>query len=668
MMGFMSIAPGRRKWSREALWLLLLLIASAVGSQAQGRIWDWGANTAGQLGNGTTTSANVPGLVVNTNGIGALGRILTAATGDLNYTLALRNDGTVFAWGDNTYGQLGTGTTTASLFPVSVVGPGGVGFLTGITQLAETRGSSIALRSDGTVWAWGNNYYGQVGNGTTTTNAPYAVTTPTQVSGLTGITKIATFPEAYYILALGSNGTVWAWGDNTWGQLGDGTTTARSAPVQVSGLSGITQILAGSNTTGASSYALKSDGTVWAWGDNNYGQLGNGTTTNSHTPTQVSGLTSITALSASGNGFALALRNDGTVWAWGYNANGQLGNNTTTNSLTPTQVKGSGGTGYLIGITAIQAGVGFSLALTSSGTVWAWGDNTYGELGNSTTNNSYTPVLVSGLTGTLQIGVLSGSGQALRNDGTVWMWGNNASDQLGYGALSNSEVPVQVSGLTHAISLISSPNQQYGLIVTGYQLVWQDQTSGDTLQWLMSGSTRLASSEVRPGIPAAWKIVGTGDFNSGGYDDVLWQNTSTGEIGYWQMDGGTYVQYVQIAAPGFLSTAWRVAGAGNLSSSSGSPPNILLQNTSTGEIGYWSAAFGGQILYTQIAAPGAVATVWHIEATPDVNGDGEADFVFQNVMTGEVGYWLVDDGQKVSYTQLEPPGFVPTAWRIGGAL
>ena len=184
-----------------------------------------------------------------------------------------------------------------------------------VLQMAAGFSHTLALKEDGTVWAWGKNEYGQCGNGTTSSTSLL-----TQVVGLTNVVYIS---AAYdYSLALKSDGTVWAWGYNCNGQLGDGSTTDRTTPVQVSGLTGITAIAGGS----FHSLALKSDGTVWAWGNNVMGQLGNSSFLFSKTtPGQVSGLTGITAI-AGGSLHSLALKSDGTVWAWGYNSNGRFDN------------------------------------------------------------------------------------------------------------------------------------------------------------------------------------------------------------------------------------------------------------------------------------------------------------------------------------------------------
>ena len=201
-----------------------------------------------------------------------------------------------------------------------------------------------------------------------------------------------------HTLAICNNGTVNAYGQNLWGQLGNGTYNSSGVPVPVTGLTGIIAVDACGFPDvyygGLHSLALKNDGTVWAWGSNINGQLGNGTNTNSNVPVQVSGLSGITAIAGGHNGsFSLALKNNGTVWAWGDNSTGQLGNGTTTNSNVPVQVNG------LTGVVGIAGGGWHALAVKSDGTVWAWGNNIYGQLGNGTTYDSYIPVQVSSLTG-----------------------------------------------------------------------------------------------------------------------------------------------------------------------------------------------------------------------------------------------------------------------------
>ncbi len=278
-------------------------------------------------------------------------------------------------------------------------------------------GHELALKNDGTVWAWGDNNLGQLGDGTTTNRY-----TPVQVLGLSGVTAIA---AGYgHSLALKNDGTVWAWGYNSNGQLGDGTTTNRYTPVQVTGLSGVTAIAVGRSH----SLALKNDGTVWAWGYNYRGQLGDGTTTNRYTPVQVLGLSGVTAIAA-GEMHSLALKNDGTVWAWGYNGFNQLGDNSYTDSTTPVQVTVSSTT-KLSGVIAISAGRNFSLALKNDGKVWGWGDKSYNQLGNVAYGNRAE---FTGITDMTAIASGYSDSLALKNDGTLWTWGGgNTLTQVSY--------------------------------------------------------------------------------------------------------------------------------------------------------------------------------------------------------------------------------------------
>ena len=349
---------------------------------------------------------------------------------------------------------MGNGTTTDSDTPVAV------NTLSGLTAIAGGDYHSLALRSDGTVWTWGENVYGELGNDTLSGSE-----TPVQVLGsggsgyLTGVVAIAGI--GFHSLALRSDGTVWAWGDNGYGQLGDGTTTNSETPVQVLGaggsgyLTGIVAIAGGMYH----SLALRNDGTVWTWGYNYYSAP-----TNSNTPVQVLGaggsgfLTGIVAI-AGGSVHSLAVKSDGTVWAWGYNEYGQLGNGTLTTSGTPVQVLGPGGSGYLTGMVAIAGAVYHSLALRSDGTVWAWGNNAYGELGNGTFTESETPVQVGGLSGVVAIAGGDYHSLALTPPGTTKLAQTISFTQAAPGTASyNSTFPVaaqSTSGLTVTLSMDS---------------------------------------------------------------------------------------------------------------------------------------------------------------------------------------------------------------------
>jgi RHS repeat-associated protein len=286
---------------------------------------------------------------------------------------------------------------------------------------------------------------------------------------------------ADHTVALGSGGTVWDWGYNNDGQLGNNSTTTSKVPIEVSGLTGMTMVAAG--RTGYHTLALKSDGTVWAWGLNTDGQLGNNSTTTSKVPVQVTGLTGATAIVA-GADHSLTLRSDGTVWAWGYNSSGQLGNNSTTTSKVPVEVSG------LSGITQIAAGASHSLALRSDGTVWAWGANTDGQLGNKSTTGSKVPVETSSLVAGA-IGSGDNHSLALASAGSFWAWGYDTDGQLGNNSTTNSTSPVQSMGVSSvgATYAYNGDGLRMTKTVNGAAepFVWD--TSGTMPQMLVDGTT-----------------------------------------------------------------------------------------------------------------------------------------------------------------------------------
>ena len=364
----------------------------------------------------------------------------------------------VYSWGRGPLGT--TGGVATSAVPARVVG------LSGVRAVVGGNGNGYALRADGTVWAWGDNYLGQLGNGWT--NKGYGGSTvPVPVIGLTGVTAIAA--GGGYAYALRSDGTVWAWGANWNGQLGNGTLDHANAPVKVSGLTDVVAIAG--NRLHANGYALRADGTVWAWGIG-WGALGNGTYDDgSRVPVQVSGLTGVTAISGGALG-GYAVRNDGTVWAWGNNGVGQLGNgqecvpDEACVAAAPVQVSG------LTGVTAVAGGWENGYAVRNDGTAWAWGVNIHGQLGNGQDcGQNYcvtrTPVPVT-TSGAKRVASHDYGGYVLRTDGTVWSWGVNWSGSLGTTAVpvdTDAKSPVKVQGLPAGVSAISSGSD------TGYALV-----------------------------------------------------------------------------------------------------------------------------------------------------------------------------------------------------
>ena len=331
-----------------------------------------------------------------------------SVAGGFRHSAMIKPDGTVWTWGGSAFGQLGNGSTTAGALPAQVAG------LAGFTAVATGEAHTVALRQDGTVWVWGYNFYGQLGDGTTLNR-----TTPVQVPGLNGVTAIfATYSRTF---AVRQDGTVWAWGDNRFGQLGDGTTLNRTTPVQVPGLNNVTSIAGGELHT----VVLRQDGTVWTSGRNSDGQLGYAPNCfDCSTLRQVPTLNGMTAVAA-GERHSVALRQDGTVWAWGHNDYGQLGDGTITSRSSPVQAANLGN------VTAIVSGWRHTGALRNDGTVWSWGYNDFGELGDGTIIKRYTPVQVAGLDGVTAIFAGFYHRMALRQNGTLWAWGNNGNYQLG---------------------------------------------------------------------------------------------------------------------------------------------------------------------------------------------------------------------------------------------
>ncbi|GGT18047.1 hypothetical protein GCM10014713_08560 [Streptomyces purpureus] len=353
-------------------------------------VYSWGPNGAGQLGNGTTTERLNPGPVLNL----ARADVKSIAAGGLDantaFAVTLLKNGTVKSWGKNAYGQLGNGTTNDQTVPASVVG------LTGVEAVAAGRHHALALK-DGRVLAWGRNDVGQLGNGNFGTGTPEVTAkSPVDVQSLENVTAIAAGAE--YSLALRADGTVWAWGSNVWGTLGNGksgkdTPAApnHNTPQQVPGLTGITDIAAGA----WHALALTKDHTVKAWGYNSSGQIGNdafSSTVPVSTPTDVKDFGRAVALAAGGH-HTLALLDNGTVKAWGANASEQLGERqdqppAPTFRTTPVLVKG------LTSVKELAAGYATSLAVLEDGSVVAWGSNSNGQLGDGTKTNSRTPVMV----------------------------------------------------------------------------------------------------------------------------------------------------------------------------------------------------------------------------------------------------------------------------------
>ena len=329
-----------------------------------GKLWAWGDNHAGQIGNNSYTDQSYPALIP---GIPKLGSV---AAGD-SHSLCIDLDGCVWSWGAGNNGQLGNGGVASKLVPTKIDAFGPPSYSRAVAVAAGYI-FSIALDSNRNVWTWGHNNYGQIGDDTNTQR-----NSPVQVAGIDHIVAIA---AGYgHALALRDDGTVWGWGANGSGQLGDGTTIDRKTPVQVVGLNDVVALDAGDDHT----VALKADGTVWTWGDNNYGVLGT-SLNNIYTPLQVQGIDPVMAVAA-GHHHIIALARDGTIYTWGCNDSGQLGDGTQVSRNARTRVSN------LSEIVSIDAGNYTTFAIDRWGSIWATGYSDGGVLGNDSSSDVFTP-------------------------------------------------------------------------------------------------------------------------------------------------------------------------------------------------------------------------------------------------------------------------------------
>lgn len=396
----------------------------SVGSQPGGQVCEV------QGGSGSL-EADISDIVVD-----CVSRWKMVATGSF-FTLGIKSDGSLWAWGRNSNGQLGDGTTVDRPKPVRV----GENF----AFVAAGISSSLGIKADGTLWGWGSNFAGTLGDGTKTDRH-----TPVLIGS--GYTFVDTLSAQ--TLALKTDGTLWTWGTNTFG-LGDGTTTSALSP-----------ILLGSEYSAAAvgsgfCVAVKTDGTLWSWGYNSTGQLGDGTTTNRSIPLQIG--TSFTSVSA-GPSHTVALQADGTLWAFGQNYSGQLGDGTSSSRKSPVQI----GAGF----TAASTGETFTIAVKGDGSLWSWGSDGSGQLAQGIGGVwRYAPAQVA--TGFASIAAGASHAAGIKADGTLWLWGGAA---LGDGALSQTSLPLQV-GAGYAV-VAAGDDHSAGVRLDGTLWAWGSNRSG----------------------------------------------------------------------------------------------------------------------------------------------------------------------------------------------
>jgi alpha-tubulin suppressor-like RCC1 family protein len=589
-----------------------------------GTLWAWGSNFNGQLGDGTYNDHENPVQI----GVDDTWRNIAAGT---SHTLGLKADGSLWAWGDNTYGQLGNGTNTSSLVPIQIPGTW--------SSVSANNTFSLALKADGSLWAWGYNAYGQLGDGSNTNK-----NSPVQIAG----TWSAVVCGGFHTLALKADGSLWAWGYNSDGQLGNGTNTSANSPMQVAG--NWTSIVAGAYH----SLALQADGSLWTWGQNTYGQLGIGNNTNSNIPVPVAGTWSGIA---AGSNYSFALKANGGLWSFGYNAHGELGDGTNTNKSIPVQIAGNwlvanAGAGQSIGQksdgtlwawgrndygqfgngnwnnsnvptqTSIQlqewikviGGANHTLAIKSDGTLWAWGSNWHGELGDGTGIDSYTPVLVAGSWLDVSAGEYHSLG--IKTDGTLWAWGYNNNGQLGDGTNNSTNVPVQIGTDHDWVRVSAGGGHSMALKADGSLWSWGRNYDGQ----VGDSSNTDRNSPVQ--LTGLWRTIVAGTYHSLGLrdDGTLWawgQNYYHGQLGNgsntnynYPVQSGVDNSWVDITS-GYAHSmglkangtiwAWGYNGYGQLGDNTYMDKNSPIQ---VGVDNNWTAVSGGDIHCMALKANG----------------------------------------------------------------
>ncbi|AYM95859.1 IPTL-CTERM sorting domain-containing protein [Acidovorax sp. 1608163] len=537
-----------------------------------GAVWCWGHNASGQLGDGSTTHRTTPVAV------GSLGAGVAAVTAGEFFSCALTTAAAVQCWGSNYHGQLGDGSTTDRVTPATVSGlgsgiaavvagsfhacaltqAGGVqcwgsaggqlgdgtvlrretpvavhGLGSGVAAVAAGRLHTCALTTAGAMQCWGSNGMGQLGDGSTSNR-----TTPVAVNGM-GSGVVAIGANQYQSCAVSAAGAAQCWGVNDFGQLGDGSTTDRASPVAVTGLgAGVAAIAVG----GFHACALTTVGSLQCWGAN-AGQLGDGSHTNRATPVVVSVLGSRAVAIAGGGLHTCGWSEGGAAQCWGRNVEGQLGDGSTTDRTLPVAVSGLGS-----GVAAVRGGDAHTCAVTKAGAAQCWGRNNYGQLGNGSTADSALPVAVIGLgSGVVAIAVGRNHTCALTTAGAVQCWGRNYPGQLGDGTTTDSAVPVAVTGLGSGVVAIAAGGAYTcALTVAGAVQCWGENSMGQLGHSGATSTTPVGVSGLGSGATAITAGFEHACALTAGGVAQCWGNNATGQLG----DGSTTRSNTPVAVSG----------------------------------------------------------------------------------------------------------------------
>ncbi|MBN2495420.1 MAG: hypothetical protein JXR96_12570 [Deltaproteobacteria bacterium] len=443
----------------DVSWLPPNMVAVSAGHwfscalSSGGAVWCWGYNQSGQLGDDSQENRFEPVSVA-----GLSSGIVAIETG-FAHACALRDTGAVECWGDNEFGQLGNGFIVDSHIPVAVAGLG-----ESAVSISAEGNHSCAIMDSGDTKCWGLNQNGQLGDGGTSFQV-----LPVDVVGLSSA-AVEISAEYRHTCALTGPGGVECWGGNGSGQLGDGSTDESHSPVQVIGLpSDMIAVSSGSSHT----CALDGSGGAMCWGANSYGQLGDGTDVESHVPVDVDYLSSgIIAISA-GNWHSCAVTASLNVRCWGYNLFGQVGDGSNDNRFSPVDV-----IDLSTGVVAIAGGMSHSCAITAGRGVRCWGRNSDGQIGDGSNDDTTVPVDVVGLSDVLALASGHYHSCAVTEAGEAWCWGRNTDGQLGDGGYGSQNAPVPVSGISNAIGIAAGSAHSCVLTADHAVECWGDNSSG----------------------------------------------------------------------------------------------------------------------------------------------------------------------------------------------
>lgn len=552
--------------------------AHSLGIRADGSLWAWGKNDKGQLGNGNTGDQHVP-VQIGTD------RWINISAGG-KFSVAVRADGTLWAWGENDNGQLGNGDTDYGAQPT----PAQIG--NGQTWLSVSAGEkhALALKADGTLWAWGFGLLGQIGNGTTDTDNPDPVQvgsdenwksisaggyfsaaikadgslytwgdnyynqvpgspvtggmpTPNPVRTGTENTWVNVEAGRYHILAGKADGTVWAWGKNEAGELGTGGNQP-TAPVQITGTNGIVQLAAGDGF----SLALNSKGSLLAWGQNTFGQFYDGGTQTRNVPQSVSTVLEVVSVTAAHGFHTMTLYSNGTLNGWGANGDYQLGDGTDVTRYAPVGIHAAGNNNI-----ALVMGFSHNLVLKDNGTLWGWGDNSLGgPIGTGASGYEKVPVQIGtdNNWAALTAGTFTSAG--IRADGSLWAWGSNGDGEVGDGSETDVPAPVRIGGDNDWVSVSIGSSHTLAIKANGTLWGWGNNYSGE------AGGGSNQENVLEPqqiGTDRDWAAIHAAGSSSFAIkaNGTLWSfgSASMGQLGNGATDPSSVTEPVEIGS-GYL--------------------------------------------------------------------------------------------------------------------